>query len=680
MSVPSTTGSSGPTGAPDSNEALLAADRKLEDIIDFLPDATFVIDQDRKIAAWNLALEEMTGVPKNQMLGRGDRAYAIPFYGEDRPVLVDLLGDADPEGLAQYDCVRQQGNQLYAEAFLPKLFGGRGAHVWITASVLRDEQGRFLGAIESVRDVTDRKRVEIALRESEEQFRTVVTASKDGMITIDERGTIMIFNPAAEEIFGRSSQEMRDRPLENLIAEEAREQYWRYVRTHFQSPPGQRALASTIEVPALRASGKVFPLEVSLSAGDLAEKRFLLAVVRDISLHRRAEEEKAKLEAQLRQAQKLEAIGTLAGGIAHDFNNVLGAIIGYTELALEDVNQTQSETIHCLRAALQAAGRAKELIAQILAFSRQGEQEYRPIRLGPIFKEVAQLLRATIPTTIEIHTLVDTSSDMVLGDPTQMHQVMMNLCTNAAYSMRDSTGLLSLTLDNVELSEEETLTFAERTQAGHYVRMTIQDTGSGISAELLERIFDPFFTTKPKGEGTGMGLAVVHGIVANHEGAIRVHSQLQRGTTFEVFLPVLLRESDTGTQQDDRTMPRGNGERILLVDDEAPLVDVLCLRLRRLGYEVVGMVDSQQAWERLRAQPGAFDMVLTDQTMPRLTGLEMARMVSTEWPKIPIILCTGYSEQVSEEWAEACGIRAVCRKPVDMQALAGLIAKLISRS
>jgi PAS domain S-box-containing protein len=397
-----------------------------------------------------------------------------------------------------------------------------------------------------------------------------------------------------------------------------------------------------------------------------------LAIATDITRIKDLEKESLRIQAQLQQAQKMEAIGTLAGGIAHDFNNILSAVIGYTEIVLADVIEGSQQHKN-LQEVLKAGNRARDLVNQILMFSRQTDKELKPVQINQIVIETLKLLRASLPTTIRIEPNLSSNS-AVLADPTQIHQVMMNLCTNAAHAMREKGGLLKIELSDVELDED----FLERhpyLSAGTYLKLKVLDTGHGMDKTITERIFDPFFTTKERGEGTGMGLAVVLGIVKSHGGTITVESSVGRGSCFDVYLPVIEREIDAETRP-KMAMPTGN-ERILFVDDEKALVDLGHQILKRLGYDVTTRTSSIEALELFIAQPDKFDLVITDTTMPNMTGDELARRLMTIRSDIPVILCTGYSERISKEKAHAIGIREFVLKPIVMSDLAVTVRKVL---
>ena len=381
----------------------------------------------------------------------------------------------------------------------------------------------------------------------------------------------------------------------------------------------------------------------------------------DITESKVAEEERMRLGEQLQQAQKMESIGTLAGGIAHDFNNILSAIIGYAELVKQRLTK-DSEIWIFQQQVIRAGMRARDLVQQILAFSRQAPQEYKPLKIHIFVKEALKLLRSTIPTTIEIRQDINPHCGTIMADPTQIHQIMMNLCTNAYQAMRDTGGVLTVGLGEVEVRVDDYLAGLHLTP-GRYVRLDVSDTGPGIRPEIKNRIFEPYFTTKDKGEGTGMGLAVVHGIVQSHHGHISVFSELGKGTTFHVYLPCVAMETCATETENEGAIPRGH-ERILVVDDEEEIISLSRQILEGLGYKVTALTGSIDAWQAFSSHPQDYDLVITDMTMPDMTGAELAVKIFGLRPDMPIVLCTGFSEQISEEKAKSLGIKAYITKPV----------------
>ncbi|MBW2593809.1 MAG: response regulator [Deltaproteobacteria bacterium] len=375
----------------------------------------------------------------------------------------------------------------------------------------------------------------------------------------------------------------------------------------------------------------------------------------------------------MRQSQKMEAIGTLAVGIAHDFNNILSPVFGYTQMLLEEA-PAQGTMRDGLNQIVAGAERAKDLVQQILAFSRQREYIARPVRPQPIIKEVLKLTRASLPATIKITPDIDNDCGLIMADPTQIHQIVMNLITNAFQAMEETGGKLSITLKEIELGFAD---LHERSmKPGTYVCLTVSDNGPGMDGNIQERIFDPYFTTKKKGEGTGLGLSVVHGIVQNHGGQIYVDSEPGRGSEFKVCLPVIKNQPETDALKYNQPVQEGN-ERILLVDDQADIVNMEKLMLERMGYHVTARTDSLDVLKTFTAQPGGFDLVITDMTMPGLTGDKLAVELLKIRSDIPIILCTGFNKSMTREKALALGIRGFLMKPVMMKKLSWTIREVL---
>ena len=397
-----------------------------------------------------------------------------------------------------------------------------------------------------------------------------------------------------------------------------------------------------------------------------------------IAERERAEKEKASLEEQLRQAQKMQAIGTLAGGIAHDFNNILTAILGYAELAISDIAE-DSRTQYNLQQSIKAAHRAKDLVQQILTFSRQGKQERKPLNINPIIKEVLKFLRASLPSTIEIRPDIEEDLGTIEADPTQVHQVLMNLCTNAAHAMGENGGVLGVSLSKWNV-DAETSAAATGIEAGPYLRLRVSDTGHGMPPEIMERIFEPYFTTKEVGKGTGLGLAVVHGIVKSYGGEIRVSGEAGKGSTFDIYFPTIDTPKEIAASFKRESPPAGGHERILFVDDEQTLVQLGQEMLKRLGYQVTIRTSSVEALELFRAKPDQFDLVITDMTMPNMMGDKLAIELMRIRPAIPIILCTGFSEYITKEKAQSIGIQELLLKPIVMTDLARGVRQVIDQS
>jgi signal transduction histidine kinase/CheY-like chemotaxis protein len=382
----------------------------------------------------------------------------------------------------------------------------------------------------------------------------------------------------------------------------------------------------------------------------------------------------ARSENQLQQVMKLQAIGTLAGGIAHDFNNILFPIVGYTELTMDDIPEG-SQARQNLEEVLKAANRAKALVQQILTFSRQNGQERKPLKVQPLIKEALNLLRATIPSSIEISSSIDDDSGLVKGDPTQIHQVIMNLCTNAYHALQDSGGKIEVSLKEANLSYEQSLQRVGM-KVGRHLELIVKDNGHGMTPQVMERIFEPYYTTKEQGKGTGLGLSVIHGIIKNHGGDICVHSQPGKGAAFSVYLPII-DEFDIETEPVQSANNKSGHEHILLIDDEEPIIDLERRILERLGYKITPIGDSQKALEEFSAQPQRFDLVITDMTMPKITGDQLAKRLMDINPLIPVILCTGFNEAITEEKALAMGIDKFVMKPIVKNDLADAVRTVL---
>jgi signal transduction histidine kinase/ActR/RegA family two-component response regulator len=393
----------------------------------------------------------------------------------------------------------------------------------------------------------------------------------------------------------------------------------------------------------------------------------------NITERKQTEEQTKKLESRLQQSQKMESIGTLAGGIAHDFNNILFPIVGHTEMLLEDIPEN-SPFRNSLNEIYTGSLRARDLVQQILAFSRQGTNELKLMKMQPIIKEALKLIRSTIPTTISINQNLQSNCGAIKADPTQIHQIVMNLATNAYHAMEDNGGELIVSLKEVKLGEYDIIT--PDMIPGIYACLTVADTGKGMDKNLTDKIFDPFFTTKEKGKGTGMGLSVVHGIVHGMGGIIQVYSEPGKGTEFHVYLPV--EKSFSETQVNQATIPiRGGTERILLVDDEETILTMEKIMLERFGYQVTSRSSSLEALEAFRKSPDRFDMVITDMAMPNMPGDKLSVELTKIRPDIPVLLCTGFSETMSEEKAASLGVKGFILKPIIMKDLAKKIREVL---
>jgi signal transduction histidine kinase/CheY-like chemotaxis protein len=427
-----------------------------------------------------------------------------------------------------------------------------------------------------------------------------------------------------------------------------------------------------------RSIRKSYYPELQQRIAELEERN--LELRQEIAAKEAAQESSRKLGRQLRQSQKMEAIGTLAGGIAHDFNNILTVIIGYSELAKI---QTQSLCHHhpCpvekeLGQVLRAAERARELVRQILTFSRRQDNDRTPLNIMPILEETLALLRASLPQSIDIRTKFSCGDACIYANGVQIQQIVMNLGTNALHAMRENGGILAVEAERIDLEAFDEKSKHLLLSPGPYLLLKICDNGCGMERSLLDKIFDPYFTTKAPGQGTGMGLAVVHGIVKSHKGHITVYSEPGKGTSFLIYLPIFTEQSVTKEEQPEEELPLGR-ERILLVDDETLVLETQARLLESLGYTVTSFFDPTLALQRLKDDPGGFDLFVTDMTMPKLSGAALAEQALTIRPNLPIILCTGFSELINEDRARSLGINAFAMKPLTRRSIAAIVRRAL---
>jgi len=513
---------------------------------------------------------------------------------------------------------------------------------------------------------------EIIEREKGEEERmrlvTAIEQAAEAIFMSDAEWHFTYVNPAFERMSGYTRDEVIGKDNTILRSDSLEPDYYNQIRNVINRDNEWSGRIATRKKNGLSFEAETTVSSVRDSKGAIINYVFIL---RDIT-------HELRLERELRQSHKMEAIGTLAGGIAHDFNNILTAIIGYTEMAQNKISKNDPIARDLVRVQ-EASTRAKEMVMQILTFSRQGEQERKPLHVASVIEEVFKLLRSTLPTTIEIHQQIATfpDGDTVLADPTQLHQVLMNLGTNAAHAMRAKGGVLNVSLSSVNTDASLILLHPDL-RPGPCVRLTVSDTGHGMETSVKERIFDPYFTTKKVGEGTGMGLAVVQGIIKSHGGAISVYSKPGQGTTFHVFLPKIT-DVVTHEVQADESL-RGGTERILFVDDEKVLVELGQELLEALGYNVTAASNSLEALVSFRAQPDAFDLVITDMTMPGLTGRELARELSAIRPDIPIIMCSGFNEFINANEAREAGISEFLMKPYVTSRIAQVIRRVLPAS
>jgi PAS domain S-box-containing protein len=617
---------------------------RLRAAVESSPSGLLMIDGDGMIVLVNREIERLFGYSREELLGKSvdmlvPERFRSPHPGHrqsflNRPRVRAMGAGRDLYGL------RKDGSEVPVE-------------IGLTPVVT--EEGLFV--LSSIVDIGARKR-------AEERFRAAVESSPNGMVMVDPEGRIVLVNREIERMFGYAREELFGQKIEALVPARFHPQH-PTDRAHFFSSPSSRAMGAGRELFGLRKDGTEIPVEIGLNPIETDEGLFVLSSIVDIGARKAAEQERRELEGQLRQSQKMEAVGTLAGGIAHDFNNILGAIMGYGELLERATTEPQARAD--VRGILDAAERGKQLVQHILAFSRRQDLTRKPLAVGPMAAEALKLLRPTLPRSVELKLTVHPEAPRILADATAVHQVLMNLATNAAYAMPDG-GTIDVMVDPFYVRDSVARARPDLHE-GTYAVLCVRDSGQGMDQATQERAFEPFFTTKPLGQGTGLGLAVVHGIMKEHGGTVEMESQPGTGTTVRCLFPALSRDEEI-TLAVQETLVQGRGERVLLVEDERALAAVGERHLTALGYSVTVESDPLRALERFRANPTQFDLVITDYSMPRLMGLALAQAVLAIRADVPILMITGFIEDELAEQAAAIGVRRLLRKPVPLAELA----------
>jgi len=625
-------------------EKSLRSEKEFSESITETANAIIVtLDIDGAITSFNKFGEDLTGYTKEEVVGKNWIKVFIPstMKTEIQTVFESLTTQLDAGKTYKNFILSKSGEKLLIK--------------WDNVALI-DEKGHTTGVIAIGVDITDRRKAEEALRESEEKYRSMMEAMKDPVYICSPDFLVEYMNPA---MINRTGRDATGENCFKALHDLNEKCPW---CTHHEIQQNKH-LDMDVVSPKDNRSYHVSQSPIVHEGGSISK----MTIFRDTTDFK-------KMRTQLQQAQKMEALGTLAGGIAHDFNNILFPVSGYTEMLLLDAPPGASPLRHGLSEILTGIKRAGDLVTQILTFSRQREHELKPLKVMLVVKEALKLIQSSLPATIEIRQSVNKDCGWVMADPTQIHQIVMNLITNAYHAMEETGGKLNVTLNQVELGAGELI---EATMdPGSYVCLTVADTGMGMDQSAIDRMFDPYFTTKKEGKGTGLGLSVVHGIIKSHGGHISVSSEPGKGTEFNVYLPVIQIQAETGQGKTAVPIKKGN-ESVLLVDDREEIVSLTKSMLYKLGYHVTARTRSIEALEVFRANPHNFDLVITDLTMPNMTGDKLAQQLMAIRPDIPVILFTGFSDKISKKEAEALGLKGLLMKPVVMKELSSAIRKAL---
>lgn len=635
-----------------AEESLRASEGRFRTIVDLAVGGVVLGSPDENITEVNEYFCTLIGRTREELIGRHiSMLNFTPASLQKSPFRFDLLSKGE-KVITERELIRSDGTEVSIEMRTQMMPDGTFQSIFF--------------------DVTDRKLREKVSREAEERFRLAFLTSPDAIAIHTMDGYYVDVNPGFSEITGYSRAEVIGSSSTHVGIWAVPDDRQRFLEVFHQD--GQ---VRNLEFPFRVKDGSVKIGLLSANITDLHGKPHLISITKDISLLKKTEQEKYDLEVKYMQSQKMEAIGIMAGGIAHDFNNMLAIILGNAEMALlslQKENPGTNAVTYCVQQIILASQRVKELVRQILTFSRQSHLDLSPLNFCLILGESLQLLRATIPTTVSIVQEVAKDCGLIMADATQVHQLLMNLCTNAVHAM-DEKGTLYVSCSTVELGAAD-ISCQPDMQPGRYLKFSVGDTGSGIAPDVQQRIFDPFFTTKGVHEGTGMGLSIVLGIVKSHKGFLQVESAPGEGAMFTIYFPVLDNmPADEGAEV--RLPYKVGNERILLVDDEEMLAALGGRMLEKLGYAVRVTSSSTEALAIFQANPAAFDVVITDQSMPEMSGVELALQLLKIRPDIPIILCTGYSKKITEKEAMALGIKKFMTKPFDTMRLAQCIRDVL---
>lgn len=639
------------------HEELLESEKRLQIIFNNAPVIMLLINENSEVMKINKTglitagnpLDKVVGLPIGSALNCVGSLHSPKGCGFGEDCEHCLLREIVSETLA----TNQNFNKLETSLKLKKRYQTTEHTVLISTSLVNPKSPKTV--LVTIDDITERKNMEKALKESEVKYRSMMEAMEDTIYICSSSYRIEYMNPAMIKRIGRNAiGELCYKTIHGLDGKcpwciHQKVMRGEHVKTEIVSPKDDKTYHVS-NSPIFHTDGSVSKLSVFYDLTEIKE-----------------------MEERLYQMQKMEAIGTLAGGISHDFNNILSPIIGYAEMLKDDI-AADSPLHENVTEILHAALRAKNLVSQILATSRQGAQEIMPLHLQPIIKEALKLLRSSIPTTIDIQQNIDPDCGAVLADSTQFHQIVMNLATNAYHAMEESGGSLKITLKQVKM-EPNPWVFPDLS-AGEYALLKVIDTGTGIEKDIMDKIFNPYFTTKENTKGTGLGLSIVHGIVKNWNGDIRIYSEPGQGTEVDVYLPMLEQSITIHDIEESKTIPRGT-EKILLVDDEEVIARMETNILQQLGYRITMCTGSIEALEAFKANQDDFDLVITDMTMPDMTGVQLANEIKKIRPGIPVIIFTGFSDHIDEEKCKALNIQGYAMKPLMKREIAETIRKVL---
>ncbi|MDA3787661.1 MAG: PAS domain S-box protein [Desulfobacula sp.] len=639
---------------------LKESEEKYRTILESIEDGYYEVDIAGNFTFFNDSMCKILGYSKDELTGLNNRRYTDEENAKQIfKTFNRVYKTGQPYKAIDWELIKKDGSKCYVET---------------SVALKRNSKVQPIGFQGIARDITGRKQAEKALRESEERYRSIFKNAVEGIFQSTPEGRFISVNPAFAKMLGYASPE----DLMANISDIAAQYYVNHEDRHrYKQLLQKTGIVKFYEFKARCKDGSHIWVSDSTRViydqdGNIVRYE---GHVTDITQLKQAEKEKRQIEAQYRQAQKMESVGTLTSGIAHDFNNIMGIILGNTELALEDVPESNPAHTN-LEEIRKASLRAANIVRQLLSFTRITDQKLQPIEIAAVIKDAIKFLRSTIPSTIDIEQDICVTDETILADPTQINQIMMNLCINASHAMEQTAGKLTITVENVLLDDDSAKDYPDL-KSGKYVKVVVSDTGPGIDPKIIDRIFDPYFTTKGIGKGSGMGLAVVHGIVKSHSGSIKLDNTPGKGTKFSILFPLAQGKAtvEAGAIQ---KIPRGS-ETILFVDDEISIVNMVQRMFERLGYKVETAITPQDALDRFALNPDHFDLVITDMTMPQMTGVDLSEKLMAFQPDIPIIICTGYSALVDEEKAKELGLAAYVMKPINLSEIAQTIRKVLDR-